>query len=79
MTAEEILDHNFFFGKESLHTDVTNVMKEYTKQKCQELLEIVVEKAKTKIEYSSAIKGHFYDVIDKDSILNAADLDSFIV
>lgn len=90
MTAKETIDHNFFFGKESLHTDVTNVMKEYTKQKCQELLEIVAEKANIRHTFTSAIDGkttHSYDkifstensmfTIDKDFLVNAVDLEKF--
>ena len=78
MTANEFmwskLPHNTTVENENI---ISNIIKEYARLKCQELLQILVEKVKTKIEYSSAIKGHFYNVVDKDSILNAVDLDSF--
>ena len=53
------------------------LMQEYAKLKCQELLEIVAEKAEVK-EYFELNYEWTYTV-DKDSILNAVDLDSFIV
>lgn len=53
--------------------DILDTMRDYAKSKCQELLEIVAEKA----EVSFNRFGEEY--VDKDSILNAVDLDSFIV
>lgn len=55
MTAEE------FYKKWSLenyyesnnHSDLISVMKEYAEIKCKELLEIVAEKAKIKVEKKS--------------------------
>ena len=71
--------------------DVQKAMKEYTKLKCQELLLLVAEKATIRHTFTSAIDGktiHSYDkifstensmfTIDKDSILNAVDLETFI-
>ena len=74
---------------DNLYDDVILIlMKSYAKEKCQELLEIVSEKAKTgcKTEYTGGtpnILGSYSKKIstcvDKDSILNAVDLDEFIV
>lgn len=54
-------------------------LKSFTELKCRELLEIVAEKAKTK-ENRSMINGYDYTerYVDKDSILNAVDLNTFI-
>jgi len=56
----------------------TAIAKEYTKQKCQELLLLVAEKAKIK-ENRSMSNGYDYTerYIDKDSILNCVDLEEF--
>lgn len=83
MTAEELLytKHpegyvmgevfgEFYFEERQ----ILEVMKEYTKHKCQELLEIVAEKAELKID---CLLDSYYN-IDKDSILNAVNLDKFI-
>ena len=69
---------------------VLGAMKSYAKMKCQELLEIVAEKANIRHTFTSAIDGktaHSYDkifsaessmfTVDKDSILNAVDLEKF--
>lgn len=59
---------------DNLYDDVILIlMKSYAKEKCQELLEIVAEKA----EISFNRFGEEY--VDKDSILKAVDLDEFIV
>lgn len=56
--------------------DIVKSMQEYAKTKCQELLEIVAEKAKTKKTSNS---GSWYDAsVDKDSIINAVNLNEFI-
>lgn len=62
---------------DNLYDDVILIlMKSYAKEKCQELLEIVAEKAKTKKNGNS---GSWFDAsVDKDSILNAVNLDKFI-
>lgn len=93
MTAKEIItsaEQNGFEQGYNMdlyyHTeeDIEQMLKEYTKVKCQELLEIVAEKAKTKTIYesndqpSSSFRDYEYNVVDKDSILNAVDLNSFI-
>jgi len=57
--------------------DIVKSMQEYAKIKCQELLEIVAEKANIKTENSGGINEIL--VVDKDSILNAVDLETFIV
>lgn len=65
--------------------DCNELMIEYARIKCQELLEIVAEKAKTKTIYesndqpSSSFGDYEYEVIDKDSIISAVDLNKFIV
>lgn len=49
-------------------------MQEYAKLKCQELLEIVSEKAKT---VSVGSEFNSWEEVDTHSILNAVDLESF--
>jgi len=77
MTAEDFLMdrlHEVFgeYGETSQFEEVTDIMKEFAEYKCKELLEIVAEKAEVNVlNYNS------YEV-DKDSILNAVDLNSFI-
>jgi hypothetical protein len=66
--------------------EIVELSKDFTEQKCKELLEIVAEKAKIKKEYyrDSNLKSNYGDpeieimVIDKDSILNAVNLKEFI-
>lgn len=58
--------------------------KDYATMKCKELLEIVAEKAIIKKEIKRKLddleKEGIYNLsIDKNSILNAVDLDEFIV
>ena len=71
MTAEEYLEE---MDKSS--NDINDIIEEamigYARIKCEELLLLVAEKAYAQVEYDCA-------VIYKDSILNAVDLDSFIV
>lgn len=56
------------------------VAKEYAKEKCKELLEIVVEKAKVTTIWEGNTSSEYVDYdVDKDSILNAVDLNTFIV
>ena len=68
--------------------DIVKSMKEYTTLKCKELLEIVAKKAKVKNEDGKVYQqphifycnGEEHKIfVDKDSLLNAVDLDSFIV
>lgn len=64
--------------------DVQKAMKEYTKLKCQELLLLVAEKVRI-IEdgdVDNPYEEYFLDLggslrVDKDSILNAVDLETF--
>lgn len=51
-----------------------SAMQEYAKLKCQELLEIVSEKAKT---VSVGSEFNSWEEVDTHSILNAVDLESF--
>lgn len=87
MTAEEyLLDNNEeVFGKHgdtSQFEEVAEAMKEYARLKCEELIKIVAEKAKANIEYTySGNVGEYRDewaIVNKDSILNAVDLEEFI-
>jgi hypothetical protein len=66
MTAEEfLLEHYINSG-----IGIEKAMIGFAKIKCKELLEIVVEKAYAQVEYDCA-------AIDKGSILNAIDLETF--
>ena len=92
MTAKNILeewllptDQSGF--KEAHYFVIEEAMKEYTKMKCKELLEIVVEKAKIRDEDGDVYEqpkgfycnGELYETwVDKDSILNAVNLDKFV-
>ncbi len=89
MTAEEILEEWLSQTdqtnlKEGHYFVIKEAMKEFAELKCKELLEIVVQKAETKTIYesndqpSSSFGDYEYDVVDKDSILNAVDLKEFI-
>jgi hypothetical protein len=89
MTAEEILKEWLIQTdqtnlKEGHYFVIKEAMKEFAELKCKELLEIVAEKAKTKTIYesngqpSSSFPEFEYEVVDKDSILNAVDLKEFI-
>jgi hypothetical protein len=88
MKAEKLLDEKYEGnsiwgdlqrgrGDVFYEDDVIKAMKEYAKIKCQELLEIVVEKARLTSENSGEINER--RVVDKDSILSAVDLEQFIV
>ena len=60
---------------------VVGAMKEYAKLKCEELLKIVAEKAQTKELFVNGSNGGWYDkvgYVDRESILNAVDLNEFI-
>jgi uncharacterized sporulation protein YeaH/YhbH (DUF444 family) len=81
MTAEQYRIENYNY-KISDGDNIENLMQEFAKIKCKELLEIVVEKAKAEIkyEYSGNTGSEYLDewaVVDKDSILNAVDLEKF--
>lgn len=91
MTAEDILNkqncngyvQGEVFGDFYYETsEIIDAMKEYARLKCEELLKIVAEKAKASIEYTySGNVGEYRDewaIINKDSILNAVDLNEFI-
>lgn len=90
MKAYELLDNDYFHlildSRECNISvgEIEGAMKEYAKLKCQELLEIVAEKAEAEIkyEYSGNTGSEYLDewaVVNKDSILNTVDLDKFIV
>lgn len=70
---KEITDSLFDDIQKSL---IEKAIKDYSKTKCQKLLEIVAEKANIKTENPGEINEIL--VIDKDSILNAVDLNEFI-
>lgn len=82
MTAKQFLEE-----REMYSPDIEDVVLEYTKQKCQELLLLVAEKAKIIDEDGDIYEqphvfycqGEGYETrIDKKSILNAVDLSKFI-
>ena len=80
MTVSEYINKNHPHG--CAEWEFEEALKEFAKIKCQELLEIVVEKAKAEIkyEYSGNTGSEYLDewaVVDKDSILNAVDLEKF--
>jgi len=86
MTAEDILNYNESQAYYNQNSDYRiKSMKEYARLKCQELLEIVVEKAKIKeVDYigeeeisEKFITKHYSYTIDRDSILNTIDLEKF--
>lgn len=72
--------------KEGHYFVIEEAMKEYTRLKCQELLEIVAEKAKVGSDWKykggdSNILGNYTKTlvykVNKNSILNAVDLEKF--
>lgn len=80
MTVSEYINKNHPYG--CAEWEFEEALKEFAKIKCQELLEIVAEKAKAEIKYecSGNTGGEYLDewaVVDKDSILNAVDLEKF--
>lgn len=88
MTAGEILDEWLFQTdttsfKEGHYFVIEEAMQEYAKLKCQELLEIVAEKARVRDVQTFEIQdphdlGCDYRLeIYKDSILNCVDLENF--
>ena len=92
-TARELLmdgneGHSFRDVIDNLdEADIIEVIQEYAKMKCKELLEIVAEKAVLVLNgeiYSKTYSVKVYNEriklsIDKDSILNAVDLETFII
>lgn len=85
MTAKEYFNkwnlENYY--ERNNHTNLIDIMKDFAKIKVKEALQIAAEKAKTKTieEYSGNTGSEYsndYDVVDKDSILNAINLDEFI-
>ena len=78
MTAEEELSNvfretGFDIDNKIQQKLVLGAMKSYAKMKCQELLLLVAEKAR--IDFRNDKANDFG--IDKDSILNAVDLEKF--
>ena len=88
MTAKETLENTFDLDKyktaggvyHQTEEAVIGAMQEYAKIKCKELLEIAADKAETKELFVNGTNGDWYDKVgkvDKDSILNVVDLESF--
>ena len=73
MTAEEYMMENM---QGADYQEIESALIGFATLKCQELLEIVAEEAEVK-EYFELNYEWTYTV-DKDSILNAVDLDKFI-
>ena len=77
MTAENLLHESYFYivldirGTYLTDSDITSAMKEYARLKCEELLKIVAEKAEVEYDWNASY-------VDRDSILNAVDLNEFI-
>lgn len=90
MTAKEIISNKEQSGFECgyasdvyYHTkkDIEEMLQEYAKIKCAELLEIVAEKAETREMFINGSSGGWYDKVgkvNKDSILNSVNLETFI-
>lgn len=86
MTAENYLENTFsetgFDIDNTIQKNlVIGAMKWYAMLKCEELLKIVAEKAQTKELFVNGSNGGWYDkvgYVNKDSILNAVDLNEFI-
>lgn len=79
MTAKEFLEE-----REMYNPDIEDVVLEYTKLKCQELLEIVTDKVRIVEDgdIDNPYEEYFLDLggslrVNKDSILNAVDLEKF--
>jgi len=87
MTAEDFLQEHleisYFYNDKydkmcCLSNDVQKAMKEYAKLKCQELLLLVAEKAKVTTIWEGTIGSEYVDYdVDRDSIINAVDLETF--
>ena len=91
MTAEELLNKNYegssiwgdlYKGRGDVYyeNDTIKAMQEYAEIKCKKLLEIVAEKAETKELFVNGSNGGWYDKVSKvnrDSILNCVDIESF--
>lgn len=79
MTTQEFIEKNYPNGCGDWMLDTA--LQEYAKIKCQELLEIVAEKAKTKSIYPHYVINEYdefeHTIVDKDSILNCVDLENF--
>ena len=89
MTVEEKLQEVFLersgtrFAKypynDTFDATIT-AMQEYAEMKCKQLLEIVAEKVETKELFVNGSNGGWYDKVgkvNKDSILNCVDIESF--
>lgn len=92
MTAEEILEQTFNLYEYRMVGGVYNqteevvleAMREYARLKCKELLEIVAEKVRIVEDgdIDNPYEEYFLDLggslrVNKDSILNAVDLEDF--
>lgn len=82
MTVEE------FLSEQHINSGIELAMIGFAKLKCKELLKIVAKRAKI-VDGDGAVyqqphvfycNGEIYEtMVDRDSILNAVDLDSFII
>ena len=92
MTAHEFLDKEYFYlildsrDTNIYSEDIGKAMADFARYRCQELLEIVAEKAKVKNEDGKVYQqphifycnGEEHKIfVDRDSILNAVDLETF--
>jgi len=83
MTVEELLKdklEEYYYDEDTIMVTTAFLdmfAKEFAKEKCKELLEIVAEKVVATVAFSPGqpVRGY----VKKDSILNAVDLDSFII
>ena len=77
MTAEDcitkmILEEKPFYNIK----DIKKALIGFAQMKCKELLEIMAEKVEVKTKYKGLLNSSIF--IDKNSILNAVDLNTFI-
>lgn len=80
MTIQEFIEKNYPNGCSDWMLDVA--LKNFAVIKCQKLLLLVAEKAKTEKKYFPHELGGLHKqvgTVDKDSILKAVDLETFIV
>lgn len=75
MTTKEYLQSK----EPNIHIIPEEFLQEYAKIKCKELLEIVAEKASQQTLFGEYGDGRHKIIINKDSILNAVDLETFII
>lgn len=81
ITAMELLDMKYpnfdDLERGDVWTNVEQTMIEFAKLKCQEQLKAILENVKTKEDVAIFQEGQYMQtVIDKDSIINAYDLNN---